>query len=44
MYCLGIHMKVAEVSQALNGKPGDPGKYADPEIASAPLIGESSVK
>jgi hypothetical protein len=39
MYCLGIQLKVAEVSQALNGSPGFCVKYGDPEIASAPLIG-----
>ena len=43
MYCLGIQSKVAEASQALNWSPGFCVKYGEPETASAPLIGGSSV-
>jgi hypothetical protein len=39
MYCLGIQLKVAVASQALNGSPGFCVKYGEPEMASAPLMG-----
>src|ERR1700674_412552 len=44
MYCLGIQSKVSEASHALYGSPGFCVKYGEPVIASAPLIGGSSVK
>src|SRR5581483_5369577 len=44
MYCRGIQSNVKLVSHALNGSPGFAVKYGEPEIASAPLIGGSSVR